>query len=385
MGGGSEGAQAPPSRWRALLCGLCVLALTGASESLDCPDFKALCVQAERSGRIDLKTGTATLEGNVHGYIRAQQLDFRADTLKAYRNDKNEWVRLVLDRAVRLTQPDAVSTAAHSILEPEKILLYGDGKMVKAPYRIEGEKILVEDSSGRISVEGTETRQVVIHYNQIQPAPAAPSAAPGGDGRGEPPEAMLIRADKAVIDQGANRMELTGNVYVHRRRLNWTLWAKAVTLEMDEAQNLKGFRAQGGVKIEQPGRTLSADVAESQNNNETVLLTGDATIRQEQEFLLTSDQIEVYTDAKKGVVRSQDRQQPVKLTFDMAPKKPYRLTPPGLETLRAGGVPPETLDKLKPLLGISHSRRSGLSGALREVLMPLEADLYLEKILEQAN
>ena len=33
----------------------------------DCPEYDSLCLQADRSGGVDLKAGTAYLEGNVVG------------------------------------------------------------------------------------------------------------------------------------------------------------------------------------------------------------------------------------------------------------------------------------------------------------------------------
>ena len=107
---------------------------------------------------------------------------------------------------------------------------------------------------------------------------------------------------------------------VRREELDWTLTADSVRLDFDEEDKLAGFRAEGKVRIEQPERILSADIAYSENLNETVVLVGNAKIVQQGQFSLTSDRVEVYSDAKKGVVQSKDRQRPVTLELDLKKK-----------------------------------------------------------------
>ena len=61
-----------------------------AVEAPDCPQFESICLQAEREGGIDLRTGTARLEGNVVGVLKKFDLAFQAQVLRAFRNERNE-------------------------------------------------------------------------------------------------------------------------------------------------------------------------------------------------------------------------------------------------------------------------------------------------------
>ena len=83
----------------------------------DCPEYDSLCLQADRSGGVDLKAGTAYLEGNVVGFLKRHDLVFKAQSLKAFRNDNDEWVRLELDREVGVQQPERWATADHAVVE----------------------------------------------------------------------------------------------------------------------------------------------------------------------------------------------------------------------------------------------------------------------------
>ena len=297
--------------------------------SLKCPEFKNLCVQAERSGGIDLNSGTAVLEGNVLGYLRSQELTFRAGTLKAFQDDKGDWVRLVLDRDVRLTQPDGNAQADHSILEPRRILLFGNAVYAHGPLWIEGDEIYLNDETQRSTVKGTAEKPLLIRHIR-EPVPPAADGERGLDGIEPAPdgkmaaalqlETTLIRALRAEIEESPKKMRLTGSVEVRREELDWTLTADSVRLDFDEEDKLAGFRAEGKVRIEQPERILSADIAYSENLNETVVLVGNAKIVQQGQFSLTSDRVEVYSDAKKGVVQSKDRQRPVTLELDLKKK-----------------------------------------------------------------
>jgi lipopolysaccharide export system protein LptA len=352
-------------------------AFAGAEKPLECPAERSLCIQADRSGRIDLKTGTAVLEGNVLGYIKAQDLNFSAEVLKAYRNEQNDWTRLVLDRAVRLKQPDTLATADHSVLHQERTLLFGNGRVERPPYNIEGDEIELEDASRRITVRGSAEKLTRVIYRS--------AGGEGGEQAGDA-EAILIAAVHTLIDSSRNEIQLTGQASVVRPELDWRMEADSAMLQFTEDRRLRSFRAEGNVSIRQPGRILKSDIAMSQNNNETILLIGNARVEQEGEFQLSSDRLEVYTDAKKGVVQSQDRQKPIKLEFNIASKEaPYRLDSGRLETLRGLGIPHVTLGRLEPLLGNSYATRTRFESALRETLTELEAERYLETIVAHGN
>ena len=299
------------------------------NSALKCPQFKNLCVQAERSGGIDLNSGTAVLEGNVLGYLRSQELTFRAATLKAFQNDKGDWVRLVLDRNVRLIQPDAKANADHSILEPRRILLFGNAVYARSPLRMEGDEIYLNDETQQSTVKGSAEKALLIRHRREPVPPTADGelgragTEPAPDGKvaaALQPEPTIIRAFRAEIEGSPKKIQLTGSVKVRREELDWTLTADSVRLDFDEEDKLAGFRAEGKVRIEQPERILSADIAYSENLNETVILVGNAKIVQQGQFSLTSDRVEVYADAKKGVVQSQDRQRPVTLELDLKKK-----------------------------------------------------------------
>ncbi len=358
------------SGWLLLLVGWPLLSLAAVEKPPECPEFKSLCVQADRSGGIDLKSGTAVLEGNVAGTIKARNLSFFAQSLKAYRNEKNEWVRLVLDGEVRLTEPGRTASAGHAVLEREQVLLFGQGRVEQASYLIEGDEIRLYHDSGRIAVRGAGAGGARIEYS------------PAGGG---PPENLVVRAGHAVIDQERGEIELTGKASMYREAVDLRIEGERVRLNMDDAGRLQAFRAEGGVVISQPGRTMRADAAFSRNDGDTILLVGNARIEQEGEFQLSSERLEVYTDAKKGIVQGGQGQQPIKLAIDLARSEPYLLNNSRVETLNGKGVPRITLDKLSPMLGRSYANRKGFTAALRKLLNASEAKRFLATIADHAR
>jgi lipopolysaccharide export system protein LptA len=375
---------------RTVLCMLGWLALSPAfaavEKPLDCPEFKSLCVQAERSGGIDLKSGTAILEGNVLGYIKAQELTFRAEALKAFRNEKNEWQRLVLDRKVRLRRPGSSAEADHSVVEPTNVLLFGNGRMEQSPYSVRAKEILIDDTTGIITARGSAEGPAQIQYETKEDAPAAEQGPTGAAaGVRQPPENMLIQAAEAVIEKQARRVRLIGGASIHRWHTDWRLTAQTVVLQFSRDNRLQGFRAEGDVHIVQPERTLNSDVAMSKDDNKIILLIGNASIQQKGEFQLTSDRLEVYTDAQRGVVQSRDRQQPIKLAFDLAEQKALRLDRERVDVLKTQGVPPALLLKLEPMLGKSYPARAAFDTAVRGLLTEAEAQAHLDTIAAHAK
>ena len=164
--------------WRCALVLLAFLPFSVAAaveNPLDCPENVSLCIQAARSGGIDLKTGTAELDGNVRGYIKERELRFAAESLKAFRNEGKEWTRLVLDRNVRLNQPDTVATADHAVLEQERALLFGNGRAERPPYKIEADEIELQDAPSSITAKGTTEKPARVFYNPGEGADAKTS------------------------------------------------------------------------------------------------------------------------------------------------------------------------------------------------------------------
>lgn len=357
---------------------------------LKCPEIKAICVQADRAAEIDLGKGTAALEGNVVGYVKADDLNFRAGSLKAFRDDKQQWVRLVLDRRVRMHQPGRKGSAERIVLERDWIRLTGNARLESAPRLIAGEEIFIEKAERRTTIKGTAEQPLLIRFRD-RPTAGPPHEEPAAVGRPEEQAGsktgptVEIRATLGVFDEAANRIELSGAVSVIQADPELRLAANLISLEFDDRQKLTGFRAEGGVKIVQADRTLESDIALTRNDNETILLIGNAKISLEGEFQLASDRIEVYTDVKKGVVRSGKKGKPITLSFDTAPAKTLRLDREGFQALSGAAVPRDTLNKLTPLLGRTFAARAKFKTAARELLSQAEARAYLDTIADQAE
>lgn len=358
-------------------------ALAFGAESLpECPETKDLCIQAERSGGIDLKTGLAFLEGNVSGIVRSRDLRFWSGKLTAYRGSDGTWERLVLEGGVRMTQPGREATADVGILEPDRIRLRGSAHLEQKGLVVDGDEIVVLNDPERFEVHGREDQQLRIVLQQdLLPAPGTGEPGPEAPVPGE----TVLSADRAVIDQSPRRIRLTGAARVEQTDRSLSMQAESATFEMNAEGGLAGFRAEGGVEIKQPGREVSADRAQSRNGTQTIVLTGNARLRQPDQFDLTSERIEIYSDAEKGVVQSEQQQQPITLSLDLGGKKAYRLSEQGLNALRSKGVPQTVVGKLAPLVGRSFENREAFSNAAGALLTPEERDRYLETIVTQAG
>jgi lipopolysaccharide export system protein LptA len=360
-----------------------------------CPEFKELCVQAEKSGGFDLKTGVATLEGNVAGVVKSRQLQFYGQTLTLFRDDQDNWARLVLEQQVRLVQPEFTATAQHGVVEKGRIQLNGEARLAQENLTIEGDEIVVQSEPEHMVVTGLANKLLrIVHQGAMIPPPPlsagpegldAPPATAVGE-RAQPlPPTTLIRADKALIEKDGRNVQLTGSVHVEQSDQRLILTGEQASFSFNEHNALDAFRAEGHVVITQPGRIVSADEAQSQNGMETILLTGNASVRQPGQFDLTSNRVEVYTDATRGTVRSEEPEQPITLTLDVGGDKPYKLAEAGLDQLRAGGVPPATVQKLAPLVGVTYAQREAFRSAVRAVLTEQEAERYLDTILAHAR
>ena len=418
--GGAPGAlhragrrRPPPARLLAGLVAAVALAagaappagLATAQAPLDCPEGRNICLEAERQGSFDLKHGTAVLEGNVRGFLREDAVSFTSQTLKAFRNEAGEWVRLVLSGEVTVLQADRRVTARHGVLEQATIVLSGNVRMTEPGTGVTGEEVRLERTSSLATVLGKPGVPLTVLYEpppQPEPAaapdeapesPAEPGALPAPDEvepapqpvTAPPPDTTEVRARQAVLDRSAGRAHLTGNVAVRRPAREWALFAQTVELELTEQNELTAFRADGGVRIEQPERQATADAALSRNNNETILLLGNAKVKQPGQFDLASDRIEIYTDAERGVVRSEDQQKPLQLALNLGPTATWRLDGAALEELERQGMPALTLAKLRPLEGRSFGQEKAFQDEVKRLLTPREAERYLEAITAQAK
>lgn len=348
-----------------------------------CPPYKSICITAQRHAGVDMKTGTAVLEGGVQGELKEQQITFSSQSLRAFRNANGEWMRLVLEKNVRINQPQGKSSADYGNLEPDRFTLQGNVTMSSPPNRVEGDFVMVEKEKERITIKGKNTKHLLI-YHQGPPKKGKGKTKPHQKAL-QPEKPLIIKAIHAVIDKTQSRITLSGSATVEREGGGWMLSGEHIRLDFEKDNALKSFYAEGNARILQPGRSLTADVAQSKNDNKTIRLSGKAAIHQEGQFGITSEQIDVYSDARKGVVQSGDRQQPIRLALDPKTRAVFRLDKLKMNALLQKGVPQSTLAKLETLYGKSFAKREELDEALSQVLTPRELQQYSDKIATQAK
>ena len=367
----------------------------------DCPEYDSLCLQADRSGGVDLKAGTAYLEGNVVGFLKRHDLVFKAQSLKAFRNDNDEWVRLELDREVGVQQLERWATADHAVVENDtgRVELYGRVKMGEESAYIEGEKIVIEQDPERSIIDGGPTKPLLMRY-AARSAPANRESAPTEtvptesvttmtgveDVNGETfPDTILVTARHAIIDNAAGLARYEGNVFMRRVEMGWRVWGDMIELTFSEDQRLTDIHVVGGARIEQPNRILSGDEVVSQNEMEILLLIGNARARQIGQFDIKSDRIEVYADAERGLVQSKDQQGTLRITLNLGAATPHILDTSNVDGLRDQGLPAETLAKLDTIVGQTFEGRSAFIEAVRPRLSAAEAERFLETIAAAAR
>ncbi len=345
--------------------------------ALSCPVEREFCVQADRSGGIDLKTGVAHLEGNVQGLVRSRALRFSGQSLTAYRNGGQEWVRLVLDQDVRLKQSDRKSASDHGVLEREEIRLTGNVRIEQEDLRIDGSEAEIRSDGSRTVVRGVPEAPLTLVLERSLLTDSGSAAAAGGT--------TTLRAQKMVLENQPRRAVLSGNVHIEQSNDHLRLDAEQVTLNFSEGNVVESFRAEGNVVITQPERRIAADFAQSRNELKTILLVGHATMQQKGAFDLKSDRMEVYADSSKGILQSHDRQKPITLSLDLAGGQTYGLTQAGMLKLSGKGLPPTVLEKLAPLIDKSFPSRAAFREAVSQRLTRPEQDTLLETILANAR
>jgi len=354
-------------------------ATPGEEAGPTCPAERELCVQAERSGGIDLKTGVATLEGNVRGIVRSRDLSFSGQSLKAFRNGGQEWVRLVLEHNVNLRQGERRSESDHGVLEREEIRLTGNVRIDQADLTIEGHEAVIRSADNRTVVRGLPDAPLTVLLRRALLEEDSGASAAAED------TTTLVRAQKAVVEDQPRRVVLTGDVHIEQSNERLRLDAQQVTLFFAEGSALDSFRAEGNVVMTQPERRITADYAQSRSQLRTILLVGHATMQQKGAFDLKSDRMEVYSDASKGIMQSHDRQKPITLSLDLAGNQTYGLTQAGMLKLSGKAVPSALLEKLAPLIGKTYPSRAAFREAVSQRLTRREADAHLETILANAR
>jgi lipopolysaccharide export system protein LptA len=342
-------------------------------------------LQAEHIGRLDFRSGEAELEGNVIGHVRSQAMMIFGQSAKAYRNEAREWDRILLDREVRITDPDREITADHGIIKREGAQFSGNVHLAYESAMIDGDELVYERALDRATMRGNPARPLFIQFPAGVDDLAAQADAADEAAADESKELTLAKAQKAVVEQQGRLLTLTGQVRVDIPDRQIHLEAESVILNIAEDNTVTAFQARGDVVIVQPGRRLNSDSARSQNRMQTILLLGKARVRQDNQFDLTSERIEVFTDAKKGTVRSEDRQKPINLSLDVSAGRPYVLDSGKVQGLGDKGVPAATLKKLDPLVGQPFTSQTGFRQAVSKRLTAEEVDLYLNTIVSQAR
>jgi lipopolysaccharide export system protein LptA len=357
-----------------------------ASALPDCPPERELCVQAERSGGIDLKSGIAYLEGNVVGVMRSRGLTFNGHSLRAFRGENEQWVRVTLDRDVRVRQEAREAAGDHGVLERDTIRLWGHVRIEQETVSIRGERALIESEPGRMTVQGAPM-EATVQGRLLEPGEGSVPAAgeKGAGGENGAAGVSRLQAQEALFEEPLRRVVLTGEVRIEQSDPRFVLDAERVILFFAEGTRLDYFRAEGNVRIVQPDRQITADFAQSRNQLQTIQLIGHATLQQKGQFDLSSERMEVYAQAGKGIVQSQDRRKPITLSMDLAGGTPYRLNAARMIALSDQGLPPAVLEKLAPLLNRSFATRAGFIEAVETRLTDPEARRHLDAIVAAAR
>lgn len=399
------GAEAPPATGPASEAavgappGSRSASATAAPLLPNCPPERDLCVEADRTGGIDLKTGVARLEGNVRGVLRSRQLKFRAESVVAYRDGGKNWNRIVLDQHVQVSQRNQESDADHGVLTPNDVRLSGNVRMMQQDLRIAGDQAELRPDGSRSVVRGDPMTLVVNKalLAESPPSPANGKAGPTAKGNAAKPVASpkpttalagpvttTLQAEQVIIEGTPKHAELNGNVRVVQSDGRLTLHAQQVILDFALNSKLKSFRAQGHVRITQPERRIAADFAQSGEDLKTILLVGNATMQQTGQFELKSQRMVVYADASKGIMQSNNEQKPITLSMDLS-QPTYRLTEDDMLKLGQKNVPAPVLAKLTPLIGQAFSTRDAFKKEVSGRLTQTEASSYLNTIVDVAR
>ena len=192
-----------------------------------------------------------------------------------------------------------------------------------------------------------------------------------------------LQATRVVLDDSKHQAQLSGGVRIEQLDGGLLMVCDEGTFRLGADNRLQDFRLQGNVLITQPGRVLSSDLAFSRDDLQTIVLVGNARVRQPGAFDLTGERLEVLGEpGGTGAVRSETPDRPVSLSLKMgSEKQSYELTPKGLQQLRTQGLPPSVTARLTPLLGHHFASREEYSARIRTLLGVDEANRHMEAIL----
>jgi len=367
-----------------------------------CPAAHDLCVESQGQGDYDVQAGVAELRGDVRGYLRSHDLAFNSERLKAVRASAGAPRRVELYGTVRMTEPGRRIAADNAVLEDDLATASGKVRVEQQGQWIEGDQVVVEHETQRVTVSGKPDEPMTMLVAEqsaeaptkgFTPAQAAATGTAPATAAGSAPAAASTSlgdgtqawAQRAVMEEDGRQLQLTGAVHVKVPAKQITLDAESVTLQFSEEGTVTGFTARGNVIIVQPGRRLTSDSARSQNRMQTILLLGKARMQQEGQFDLNSDRMEVFVDAKRGTVRSEDRQKPMNLSLDVNAARGWKLDASRMSKLRDQGVPDPVLKKLEPLQGRSFTTQPAFEQAVGDRLTPEESDRHLAAISTQAR
>ena len=376
-------------------------------EKPKCPQFKTLCIQAKQDVVMDQNLGIAEFRGGVLGKYTPQDMWFQADTVRAFRMGKQEWSRLEMVGEVHMEQPGALAQADHARMDPDRVVLTGNAILNQPPQIVEGYEIVLNQNPNKVVVRASvdpQKDQKPAHLLYVEP-PKDQVSLKENSTEGQPEEAgqtqvqpeapqspqvserIEATAQELVFDEITREVVLTGNVHLTQASEQMEIRTQALRIRFDEEQQFQDFRAEGGVRISQPGRELQSDIAVSQKEKNTILLIGNARIQSSDGSKLQSDQIEVYTDAEKGVVKSEESKKPLSLSFQLQreQKRDYSLTRMALTKLSGKGVPNSILDRLAPLVDQRFTEEHLFEKEVMALLEPEEQKLFLTLILEAAQ
>jgi len=362
----------------------------------DCPPDREFCLQADRSGSLDLQTGIAYLEGNVVGIVRSRNLSFQGGTLRAFRDGGDTWVRLVMEEDVYFRQAGQEARGDQGLLEEKMIRLAGNVSINQAEWSIEAHEAVIDNTAGTTSLSSLPGHSVRMTFRQKLVALPSESRTSGDkddriplDEERSQPEVegptTRIEAGRAVLTRDSGEFALFGQVTIDQSDDSLHIQADQMTLAFFPDRTLKHFQADGNVAITQPGRSVTADHAATGESLETIVLTGNATLRQQDSFDLKADRLEVFLDATKGVIQSSEQEKPITLSLDLGKGQSFRLTAEGLTGLTNQGLPANTAGKLSPLVGRNYSSRTAFRKAVGDVLNPEETERHFDAIAKASR
>lgn len=402
-----------------------------------CPKYREICVKGQGQGRLDMKTGEAVMSGGVSGSLLKQNLVFRGESLRAARGEEGEWERITIEGPLRITQPGRELSAEHGLIDDTGYKVEGSVRLEQEGMQLTSTSMRYSLETGKLLIEGLPEAPVeMVVEKQAEFLNAEESALPesSGDGSGEEeqdglpameepagPAITRMTAERAELDKTGRTIAMWGNLKVEQQPDSLFMSAGNAELVFDGQKELESFRAGGSVVITQPGRVLSADTALSRDGLKTIILNGNARVRQPGSFDITGESLEVSGEVGKGAVKlsapqKEPRERPteapgvggnpagateqaggreqepkpqerdLKFTLELSGgRQSYQLTPLALNRLRKEGLPDASAARLSILVGQTHDSRESFVQQLELVLGKEDSAQYQEQILAAAR